>query len=679
MTAQPTASTTTPLSSASHGRFGRLRQMLRNSGGFGFVVSLAVANVGNLVFHVIASHRMGPENYGALGTLLAVMLAASLPTVTLQVATTKAAAAAMVGAQGARVSSRRLMVRVGFGALAGAVTVSAVSPVLASYLHLDSTIPVLWMAAFLVPSFLGTIARGVLLVDLRFGAVAGSILTSTAVKVGLAWYLFDSGTSLSTATALVFFVESLLAASLLWRAHRWLTADGLPMRVSWRETCTSAAAFSGLWAMLAVDLILARHFLSANDAGGYIAAATAARAVLFVPQSIAVVAHARMVSASPFEARRILRGALGATVAVSIGSIVVLWGAGPLLIAHVFGGEFTPSASLVGLLATTAGLLAMTNLFVHYRLALGLGVNSVWLGSVLIVAAAALYHGSSTQIAAAAVLGAAIALRLTLPRSSISIGSSSRAPLQDPARVDVSVILAVHEFGSAAIAQIRDVAATMDRTNHSFEIIAVVHGSSDVTLTTLEKLSHRSLRVILQESNHGKGSALRRGVEVAAGSRIAFLDVDGNIAASHIPHYLDILELYGADVVIGSKRHPESAVSYPPVRRLYSWGYQLLVRLLFRISIRDTQVGVKVFTRETLRDAIPYTTERGFVFDLELLSVAHRVGHRRIVEAPVSIGHQFTSAVHCRSAAADAVVDDLDVRPNPECRQNSPALPTGRS
>ena len=103
--------------------------------------------------------------------------------------------------------------------------------------------------------------------------------------------------------------------------------------------------------------------------------------------------------------------------------------------------------------------------------------------------------------------------------------------------------------------------------------------------------------------------------------------------------------------MIGSKRHPESAVSYPPVRRLYSWGYQLLVRLLFRISIRDTQVGVKVFTRETLRDAIPYTTERGFVFDLELLSVAHRVGHRRIVEAPVSIGHQFTSAVHCRSAA----------------------------
>ncbi len=88
-----------------------------------------------------------------------------------------------------------------------------------------------------------------------------------------------------------------------------------------------------------------------------------------------------------------------------------------------------------------------------------------------------------------------------------------------------------------------------------------------------------------------------------------------------------------------------------PVRRLYSWGYQLLVRLLFRVSVRDTQVGIKVFTRETLRDAIPYTTERGFAFELELLAVAHRAGHRRIVEAPVRIGHQFTNAVHLRSAA----------------------------
>ena len=105
------------------------------------------------------------------------------------------------------------------------------------------------------------------------------------------------------------------------------------------------------------------------------------------------------------------------------------------------------------------------------------------------------------------------------------------------------------------------------------------------------------------------------------------------------------------DLVLGSKRHRSSQVVYPPARRLYSWGYQQLVRLLFRLDVRDTQAGIKLVRRDVLVDVLPEMTEQGYAFDLELLVVARFFGYRHLVEAPVRIGRRFTSTVSPRVVA----------------------------
>ncbi|MCG2692013.1 hypothetical protein L6272_04270, partial [Microgenomates group bacterium] len=106
---------------------------------------------------------------------------------------------------------------------------------------------------------------------------------------------------------------------------------------------------------------------------------------------------------------------------------------------------------------------------------------------------------------------------------------------------------------------------------------------------------------------------------------------------------LEHLEWYNADIIVGSKRHLASVVKYPWDRKILSWGYYWLVRLLFNVKIKDTQPGIKIFKRKVLEKILPKLVVKNYAFDIEMLSVAHRKGFTRIFEAPIKLKHRFGS------------------------------------
>jgi glycosyltransferase involved in cell wall biosynthesis len=154
----------------------------------------------------------------------------------------------------------------------------------------------------------------------------------------------------------------------------------------------------------------------------------------------------------------------------------------------------------------------------------------------------------------------------------------------------------------------------------------------------------------------GKGHALSVGVRHASGELVIFIDADMELNPREIRSFVSILERGGYDIVVGSKRHRESRVRYPVFRRLQSMAYQLLVRILFDLNVRDTQTGLKLFRREVLARSVPLLAVKRFAFDLELLVVAHHLGYHRITEAPVELDFQFESSV--RPTAAFQVLWD---------------------
>jgi glycosyltransferase involved in cell wall biosynthesis len=220
---------------------------------------------------------------------------------------------------------------------------------------------------------------------------------------------------------------------------------------------------------------------------------------------------------------------------------------------------------------------------------------------------------------------------------------------------ELTIVMPYYNPGDALGRNVGEVVAVLERTGLDFEVIAVSDGSTDGSGATLDALEngpeHKHVRRIELARHTGKGEALRVGLTEGRGDYLGFIDADGDLPAGLLGPFVEELRSGDVDMVLGSKRHLGSEVEYPLVRRLYSWGFQQLVRLLFDLDVRDTQTGIKVLRREVLEAVLPLMVEQRFAFDLELLVVASRLGFDRFAELPVRIERQFGSTISVRAVA----------------------------
>jgi len=207
----------------------------------------------------------------------------------------------------------------------------------------------------------------------------------------------------------------------------------------------------------------------------------------------------------------------------------------------------------------------------------------------------------------------------------------------------ISVVIPAYKQEKTIIANLRKVRDVLTKTRYPFEIICVVDGFVDETFKKAKKVekTDNRIKVFGYKTNRGKGYAVRFGMAKCKGDVIGFIDAGIDINPNGISMLLEHFEWYKADIIIGSKRHPVSKVTYPWQRRVLSFGYQLLVRLLFGLNVRDTQVGMKFFKREVVRKTLPRLLIKAFAFDIEMLAVANYLGFKRIYEAPVEIKLDF--------------------------------------
>ena len=177
-----------------------------------------------------------------------------------------------------------------------------------------------------------------------------------------------------------------------------------------------------------------------------------------------------------------------------------------------------------------------------------------------------------------------------------------------------------------------------------FEIIVVVDGDVDASMREAKKVRSPRVSVTGYKVNKGKGYAVRFGMAESRGDIVGFMDAGGDLAPGGLALMLDVMRWNDADIVVGSKRHALSRVQYPRIRRIFSWGYQILTRILFHVNVRDTQVGMKLYKRNVLEDVLPRLLVKQFAFDIEILAVAYHLGYTNIMEAPVELNFAGVSS-----------------------------------
>ena len=211
--------------------------------------------------------------------------------------------------------------------------------------------------------------------------------------------------------------------------------------------------------------------------------------------------------------------------------------------------------------------------------------------------------------------------------------------------VDLSIVIPAYRQGARIRQDIAGVQAVLASLTPSHELIVVVDGSDDDSLAHALACEADQIRIFGYEVNRGKGYAVRFGFRQASGKIIGFIDAGGDIDPVGLVAAVQTLHKTGSDVVVGSKRHQASRVVYPPIRRVYSAVFQLLVRLLFGFSVSDTPTGLKVFRRVAIIEALPHMSIDRFAFDVELLAIIRRVGFRKFAESPVDVNLVFPSSI----------------------------------
>jgi len=211
----------------------------------------------------------------------------------------------------------------------------------------------------------------------------------------------------------------------------------------------------------------------------------------------------------------------------------------------------------------------------------------------------------------------------------------------------LSVIIPTYKQEKTIYQDLININETLKQIRYDYEIIVVVDGANiDNSYQEAKRTKLKKLKVFSYQHNHGKGYAVRFGMSKTKGDYIAFIDSGMEIDPNGISLILEHMEWYNADIIVASKRHPASQVNYPFDRKIISFGAHLMSRFLLGINVHDTQAGLKIFKRPVLIKVLPRLLVKNYAFDLEILSVANRLGFKKIYEAPIKLSYDFKSLTH---------------------------------
>ena len=365
-----------------------LRSLLRS--GLGVAVAMAVQNVATYGFTILAARRLGPAEYGAVASLMGLLLVVLVLSLGLQATGARKIAASPErrGEIEAELMSAAYRSALGVGVLLVALT-----PLITWALDLDSWTAALMVGLAAVPSTIVGGQSGVLQGESRWAAL-GAIYVGVGVSrlaiAGLFLWLSPTASAAMLGVAVAAWVPALIGAVSLGHVGRGLLG-GPAVRTGdrlLREVLGNSHALLAFFALTNVDVLVARATFDEHVAGLYAGGLILSKAVLFLPQFVVVIAFPSM--AARERQRFYLKGLVvvaGIGLVASAGAAVL----SGLAVTFVGGPAYADIEPVVWLFAALGTLLAMIQLMVYEVVARQhrASVWVIWAGLVAVLVSAA--------------------------------------------------------------------------------------------------------------------------------------------------------------------------------------------------------------------------------------------------------------------------------------------------
>ena len=188
----------------------------------------------------------------------------------------------------------------------------------------------------------------------------------------------------------------------------------------------------------------------------------------------------------------------------------------------------------------------------------------------------------------------------------------------------LSLVIPAHNEAPNMTKVIGASVTTLERLAPEWEIVLVDDGSTDDTVplarATMGAAATR-LRVISHEGKRGYGVTVADGLRAARMGYVAFMDGDGQFDPADLNMLADLMPR--ADLAAGWRRRRAD----PRYRLVIAGIFNVLVRTLYGVRVRDIDCGLKLMRREVLEAAAPLLA-RSALLNTELYFKCRRSGLR---------------------------------------------------
>jgi glycosyltransferase involved in cell wall biosynthesis len=193
------------------------------------------------------------------------------------------------------------------------------------------------------------------------------------------------------------------------------------------------------------------------------------------------------------------------------------------------------------------------------------------------------------------------------------------------------------------IDQLRTYLQTLQETLAPASIVVEIDTPTDGVRDRLHSLP---AQVHTVPYRRGKGAAITAGFESLETDVLAFADADGSTPAAELAKVVAAVETGGADLAVGSRRHPDAEIASHQTfaRRFLGDAFAWLAGTLLSVSLYDYQCGAKAIDAESWAQVRTHLYESGFAWDVELIAIAGALG-LRVEEVPIRWEDQPGSTV----------------------------------